>query len=132
MSNFSQASQPNKLNVARSNLNALTKSVPPVRGFSAPRYEQLFEDGADLGGPGGGNGGFSGWSYWQPADPDDDPEPYQDTLLLIHSNRRGIRISFQASRRVAVIILLIILVILIKPGILDMLASLVKSALGGN
>src|SRR5258708_26085133 len=118
MSNFSQASQPGKLNVARSNLNALTKSVTPARGFGAPHYERLFDDGADFGGR---NGGTTGWNYWHPMDRADDGEPYQDTLLLIHSNRRGIRISFQASRRVALFILLIILVILIKPAILDIL-----------
>ena len=129
MSNFSQASQPNKLNVARSNVNALTKSAPPARGFSAPHYDQLFDDAADIG---AGNGGSSGWNYWQPADSVDEPEPYQDTLLFIHSNRRGIRISFQASRRVALIILLIVIVIILKPAILDVLVSLVKSALGGS
>jgi len=128
MSNFFQASHPDKLNVARSNLKALTKSAPQSRGFSTSHYEQLFDDSADFG---GGSRGNTGWNYWQPSGADD-PDPYEDTLLLIHSSRRGIRISFQASHRVALLILAIILVIVMKPAILELIASLAKSALGGN
>jgi|SRR5579859_565051 len=140
MSDLSQASQPDNLSVAgtnrssTSNLRALAKSVPPARGFGAPntpRYEQLFDDCADHTSLGSA-GGFSGWDYWQASEQRDEAEPYQDTLLLIHSNRRGVRISFQASRRVILFIVIIILVILIKPGILDMIVSLVRSALGGK
>ncbi len=137
MSDFTQASRPDKCSVAGtnpppspSNVRALAKSNPSARGFrTTPHYEQLFEDASESSSLGSA-GGASGWNYWQPSDPRDDPDPYQDTVLLIHSNRRGIRISFQASRRVALFILVIILVILIKPGIMDMIISLVKSVLG--
>jgi len=60
----------------------------------------------------------------------DDGRPYTDTFIGFHHSPRGVRVAFQANTRTAVIILVVLILLLSHPGVIDMMVSLLKQAVG--
>ncbi len=92
------------------------------------RYQQIFEDHTDFG------LGYPG------PEPDKhrvfedslgslgaETGPYEDSIFLIHSNRRGVRVSIQAPRKIFFAALIIVVVILTRPGLIDGIEQLLRS-----
>ena len=93
------------------------------------RYQQIFEDHSEFG---------LGYAIpesdrHRPFDESFDDDlgaesgPYEDSIFLIHGNKRGIRVSIQAPRKIFFICLLIGIAILAKPGLLEAIQALLKS-----
>lgn len=56
--------------------------------------------------------------------------PYRDTFIGIHHSPRGVRVAFQANTKTALIALVVLILLLSHPGVLDLLLSVVKQAIG--
>ncbi len=61
---------------------------------------------------------------------DDDGGAYKDTFIGIHHSPRGVRVAFQANSKTALIILGVLVILLSHPGVIDLLVSVLKQAIG--
>jgi hypothetical protein len=113
--------------------NSLQIIDTPARGFqgySADRYEQLFDDFKE-------EDPQMHYDQFEDQTPPFNaapmpakPVPYEDTIVFIHFNKQGIRLSLQANLKTFIVIMFIVLVFFSRPGVGDLIASVVKNALG--
>ncbi len=92
--------------------------------YNQQRYDGIFDEDIP------GTNGFSG-DYWHTFSESLEPDtPYDETVLVIRSSKRGIRFSLQARTRTFFLIVIIVIALLAKPGIGDVVGTMVQSALG--
>jgi len=60
------------------------------------------------------------------------PQPYEDTVLMMHFNKQGIRFMLQANLKTFILIVVIVLFLFGRPGVGDLITTLVKSLSGGQ
>ena len=63
----------------------------------------------------------------QQAEPSPTSDKYDETVIAIHHSKKGFRIVFQANHKAAIVIVAIALILLTRPGILDLLITFVRS-----
>src|SRR5258708_33154470 len=84
-------------------------------------YEQAFSGfgraSSGLGAPGDA---YYGSPYAE------ETRPYADTFIGIHHSPRGVRVAFQANTKTALIVLVVLILLLSRPGVLDLLVSVLK------
>lgn len=116
-------------------------SARPVRaeviGYTAPRgfgsvrdeerFQDIFDDDPETAPGYSYQGGGIGGRYRPPFGAPYSEQPYEDTILVLHHNKKGIRIGLQASHKMFFAIVIVVLVILNSPGIADLLNLLVKA-----
>src|SRR5437870_3041271 len=66
-------------------------------------------------GPLGGVGSAS----WAPGD----NEPYRETYFGIHHSSRGVRLAFQGSVKTALLLLLVLMLLISRPGVIDLMLN---------
>ncbi len=124
------ADLPNEKNTTPSSLQIIEPSGRGFKGFSANRYESIFDDFKEED-PQMHYDQFEDRSASFAAAPTAaQPLPYEDTIVFIHFNKQGIRLSLQANMKTFLAILIIIVVIFSRPGVTDLIGALVKSVLG--
>jgi len=110
----------------------LKSTTPSNFGYAQPRSQDLFEEEQDstprsssketsLGGLGfqetfRGNPGTSG-------------DRYEDNVLFVHHNHRGLRLSLQANAKVAMVAFVIIVVLIALPIISELLGVISRFGL---
>ena len=75
-------------------------------------------------GPLGGTGAAS-WTA-------DDQKPYSETYFGIHHSSRGVRMAFQGSVKTALILVLVLMLLISRPGVIDLMLNVVKTVIGGH
>jgi hypothetical protein len=97
------------------------------------RYRDIFGDdapnSADFGYRGASGLGSAGDPYWRPFSSSFAQGPYEDTILYIQHNKRGVRFSLQATTRTFIAIVLIVIALINSPGIGTLISTLIKSIL---
>jgi hypothetical protein len=97
------------------------------------RYRDIFNDEAatstDFGYRGGSGFGSVNEPQWRPFSSSFAQGPYEDTILFIQHNKRGVRFSLQANTRTFIAIVLIFIALINSPGIGELIGALVKAIL---
>jgi len=57
----------------------------------------------------------------------DSSDCYADTVIMFHHSPRGVRFAIQGSTRNALIILFVVVMLISRPGVVEMLLNIVKS-----
>lgn len=73
----------------------------------------------------GGGLGFAG----APNTPNAE-EQYKETFIGIHHSSRGVRIALQANTRTAILIVIVLVLMVSRPGVVDLVISLLKGLTG--
>jgi hypothetical protein len=116
---------------AKPSMGELLRQAAP-RGFgnhsSEQRYQDIFDDDAQSApGYGGRPGGLGGsQAPFQGAYTN---TPYEDTVVFFHHNKRGVRVSVQASTKTFFVLLVIFIALTNSPGIGDLINNLLKTVL---
>jgi hypothetical protein len=108
-------------------------SAHGFQSYSANRYEQLFDD-FKYEGPQPMND-YEYEDQHRPFHAATTPmssaaKPYEDTVVVLHMNKQGVRLSLQANMRMFIVMLVILLAIFGKPGIGDFVGTLLKTLFG--
>jgi hypothetical protein len=102
-------------------------------GSEQQRFRDIFGDdaatGADFGYRGASGFGSASDQYWRPFSSSFAQGPYEDTILFIQHNKRGVRFSLQANTRTFIIIVLIFIALINSPGIGELIGTVVKTIL---
>ena len=97
------------------------------------RYRDLFGDdastSADFGYRGASGLGSASDQYWRPFSSSFGQGAYEDTILFVQHNKRGVRFSLQANTRTFIAIVLIFIALINSPGIGTLISTLIKSVL---
>ena|SRR5689334_12254550 len=117
-------------NKAPSSLQIIEASARGFQSHSADRYESFFEDFTE-------EDPHMHYDQYEDQAPSFNaapmaaqPVPYEDTIVFIHFNKQGIRLSLQANIKTFLAILFIVVVIFSRPGVGDLIGAVVKSVLG--
>jgi hypothetical protein len=139
-SNFNSKADPPQVDTTARPVRAevVDQSSTP-RGFGSyatsdqQRYRDLFGDdastSADFGYRGASGLGSASDPYWRPFSSSFAQGPYEDTILYVQHNKRGVRFSLQANTRTFIAIVLIVIALINSPGIGALISTLVKSIL---
>jgi len=57
-------------------------------------------------------------------------ESYNDTVIAVHHSKKGFRIVLQANHKTFLVIVILVLAVLSRPGLVDLLSVLLKSLVG--
>jgi hypothetical protein len=75
-----------------------------------------------------GLGGVRGSTQYESfTDKPDSKDCYPDTVIMFHHSPRGVRFAIQGSTRNAIIILVILIMLVSRPGVVELLLNIVKS-----
>lgn len=102
----------------------------PGDAVSADLHEEVSEAGRRSGSTPGGLGFSPYGQYGEPRN--DAKETYDETFIGLHHNARGVRFVLQASPRNALIIIAIVLLLLSRPGFLDLGINLLRALAGAH
>jgi hypothetical protein len=130
------SNKPNNDAAARPTQTEIVGSHAPrgFGGFAERHYQELFEDDADYA-PNYGPSGLGGRAYRRPphfAGEYAEPQSYQDTVIFLHHNKQGIRLSIQATSKVFLLILVVVIVFLNSPGIGDIVGAVLKTVMNAR
>ncbi len=139
-SNSASKAEPPQVDTAARPVRAeiIDQSSTP-RGFGGyaaseqQRYRDIFGDdaanSADFGYRGASGLGSASDPYWRPFSSSFAQGPYEDTILYIQHNKRGVRFSLQATTKTFIAIVLIVIALINSPGIGTLVSTLIKSVL---
>ncbi len=143
MSNPVDKSNPNR---TPQTIDIIPNRPAGLGGFSAPRYNDTSQTYQDIfreafthcvNGFENNASGLGGLG--SPAAPgsvpfsniyDANAPAYDDTVIAIHHSKKGIRLVLQANHKAFLVIAVIFLVLISKPGITDVLGAVLKSITG--